>query len=73
MVLGCVNRTAWGTKLLLMAVLASLVDCISSGHLLKVQHYNLSPNKNEHKRKKLGSAKKHNGQILDHNRHMPIQ
>ena len=30
-----VNRTAWGTKLLLMAVWASLVDCISSCHLLK--------------------------------------
>ena len=44
MVLGCVNRTAWGTKLLLTAVLASLVDCISSGHLLKVQHCSLSPN-----------------------------
>ena len=44
MVLGCVNRTAWGTKLFLTAVLASLVDCISSGHLLKVQHCSLSPN-----------------------------
>ena len=33
MVLGCVNRTAWGTKLLLTAVWASLVDCISSWHL----------------------------------------
>ena len=40
MVLGHVNRTAWGTKLLLTAVLASLVDCISSchDHLLKAQH-----------------------------------
>ena len=28
MVLGCVNRTVLGTKLLLMAVLASLVDWI---------------------------------------------
>ena len=35
MVLGCVNGTAWGTKLLLTAVWASLVDCISSWHLLK--------------------------------------
>ena len=35
MVLGCVNRTAWGTKLLLTAVLASLVDCISSGQLIE--------------------------------------
>ena len=43
MVLGCVNRTAWGTKLLLMAVLASLVDCISSCHLVKAQHCSLSP------------------------------
>ena len=44
MVLGCINRTAWGTKLLLMAVRASLVDCISSCHLLKAQHCPLSPN-----------------------------
>ena len=43
-VLGRVNRTAWGTKLLLTAVLASLVDCISSCHLLKAQHCSLSPN-----------------------------
>ena len=43
MVLGCVNRTAWGTKLLLTAVWASLVDCISSCHLLKAQHCPLSP------------------------------
>ena len=43
MVLG-LNRTAWGTKLLLKAVWASLVDCISSCHLLKAQHYSLSPN-----------------------------
>ena len=44
MVLGRVNRTAWGTKLLLTAVLASLVNCISSCHLLKAQHCSLSPN-----------------------------
>ena len=44
MVLGHVNRTAWDTKLLLMAVWASLVDCISSCHLLKAQHCSLSPN-----------------------------
>ena len=44
MVLGHVNRTAWGTKLLLTAVWASLVDCISSCHLLKAQHCPLSPN-----------------------------
>ena len=42
--LGSVNRTAWGTKLLLTAVLASLVDCISSCHLLKAQHCSLSLN-----------------------------
>ena len=44
MVLGCVNRTAWGTKLLLTAVWASLVDCIGSWHLLKAQHCPLSLN-----------------------------
>ena len=44
MVLGCVNRTAWGTKLFLTAVWASLVNCISSCHLLKAQHCSLSPN-----------------------------
>ena len=42
--LGRVNRTAWGTKLLLMAVWASLVDCTSSFHILKAQHCSLSPN-----------------------------
>ena len=44
MVLGRVNRTAWGTKLLLMAVWASLVDCTSPSHLLKAHHCSLSPN-----------------------------
>ena len=44
MVLGRVNRTAWGTKLLLTAVWASLVDCTSSRHLLKAHHCSLSPN-----------------------------
>ena len=44
MVLGRVNRTAWDTKLLLTAVWASLVDCISSRHLLKAQHCSLSSN-----------------------------
>ena len=34
MVLGHVNRTAWGTKLLLTAIWASLVDFTSSRHLL---------------------------------------
>ena len=32
------------TKLLITAVWASLVDCISSCHLLKAQHCSLSPN-----------------------------
>ena len=41
---GGINRTTWGTKLLLTAVWASLVDCISLCHLLKVQHCCLSPN-----------------------------
>ena len=44
MVLGPVNRTEWGTKLLLTAVWASLVDCTSPRHLLKAQHCSLSPN-----------------------------
>ena len=44
MVLGRINRTAWGTKLLLTTVWASLVDCTSSCHLLKAHHCSLSPN-----------------------------
>ena len=44
MVLGRVNRTAWGTKLLLTAIWASLVDCTSSRHLLKAHHCSLSSN-----------------------------
>ena len=39
-----INRTAWGTKLLLTAVLAHPVDCTSSGPILKAQHCCLSPN-----------------------------
>ena len=35
MVLGGINRTAWGTKVLLIAV---LVDSISLYHILKAQH-----------------------------------
>ena len=35
---------AWGTKLLLTAVWASLVDFTSSRHLLKAHHCSLSPN-----------------------------
>ena len=41
MVLGRINRTAWGTNLLLTAVWASLVDCISSCHLLPCELYQL--------------------------------
>ena len=44
MVLGRVNRTALDTKLLLTAVWASLVDCVSSRNFLKAQHCSLSPN-----------------------------
>ena len=44
MVLGCVNWTAWGTKVLLRTVYASLVDCISLCHLLKAQLCSLSSN-----------------------------
>ena len=39
-----INRTAWGTNLLLTAVLAHPVDCISSSPILKAQHCCLSPN-----------------------------
>ena len=44
---GCIfgiNRTAWGTKLLLKVVLSSPVDCISSCQILKAQHCSLHPN-----------------------------
>ena len=44
MVLGRVNRTALGKKLLHTAVWASLVDCISSRNFLKAQHCSLGPN-----------------------------
>ena len=39
-----INRTAWGTRLLLTAVLAHPVYCTSSGPILKTQHCCLSPN-----------------------------
>ena len=39
-----INRTAWGTKLLLTAVLAHPMDCSSSGPILKAEHCCLSPN-----------------------------
>ena len=35
MILGGINRIAWGTKLLLTAVWAPLIDCISLCHILK--------------------------------------
>ena len=44
MVLRGINRTAWGTRLLLTPVLASFVDCISLCHTLKAQHCSLSLN-----------------------------
>ena len=44
MVLAGINRIAWSTKLLLMAVRASHVDSISLCHILKAQHCSLSPN-----------------------------
>ena len=39
-----INRTAWGTKLLLTTVLANPSDCISLCHIMKAQHCCLSPN-----------------------------
>ena len=39
-----INRTAWGTKLLLTAVLAPHLDCTSSGPIVKAQHCCLSLN-----------------------------
>ena len=44
MALEGINRTAWGTRLLLMAVLASLVDSTSLCPILRAQHCCLSPN-----------------------------
>ena len=44
MVLRGINRTAWGTRLLLTPVLASFVDCVSLCHTLKAQHCSLSLN-----------------------------
>ena len=44
LVLRGINRSEWDTKLLLTAVLASLVDCISLYHILKVRYCCLSPN-----------------------------
>ena len=41
MVLRGINRTVWGTKLLLTTVLTSFVDCISLCHTLKAQHCSL--------------------------------
>ena len=44
MALEGINRTAWGTRLLLTAVLASLVDSTSLCPMLRAQHCCLSPN-----------------------------
>ena len=44
MALEGINRTAWGTRLLLTAVLASLVDSTSLCPILRAQHCCLSPN-----------------------------
>ena len=44
MALEGINRTAWGTSLLLMAVLASLVDSTSLCPILRAQHCCLGPN-----------------------------
>ena len=44
MTLGGINRSAWGTKLLLTPVLASLVDSTSLCHILKAQDCSLSSN-----------------------------
>ena len=47
MVIRDINRTAWGTKLLLtsvLSVLTSFVDCISLCHTLNSQHCFLSLN-----------------------------
>ena len=39
-----INRTAWGTKLLVMAVMPHPEYWISSCHILKAQHYCVNPN-----------------------------
>ena len=39
-----ITRAAWGTRMLLTAVLANPVDCTSSGLILRAQHCCLSPN-----------------------------
>ena len=44
MALEGINRTAWGTRLLLTAVLASLVDSTGLCPILRAQHCCLSPN-----------------------------
>ena len=44
MALEGINRTAWGTRLLLTVVLASLVDSTSLCPILRAQHCCLSPN-----------------------------
>ena len=44
MTLEGINRTAWGTRLFLTAVLASLVDSTRLCPILRAQHCCLSPN-----------------------------
>ena len=44
MALGGINKTPWGTKLLLTAVLACHVYCVSLCLILKTQHFFLDPN-----------------------------
>ena len=44
MILRGINRTAWGTRLLLTPVLASFVDCVGLCHTLKAQYCSLSLN-----------------------------
>ena len=44
MALEGINRTAWGTRLLLTAVLASLLDSTSLCPILRAQHCCFSPN-----------------------------
>ena len=39
-----INRTAWGTRLLLRAAMAHPVDCTSAGPILRAQHCCLGPN-----------------------------
>ena len=42
--LRCINKTAWGAKLILMADLAYPMSCASLGHLLMAEHCQLCLN-----------------------------